>query len=161
MLKGKFPLPVVLAAAAMLVSSAIVPAPARAADVPYWVSLRKDESNMRVGPGLEYRINWIYRRKALPLKVLRVMGGWRLVEDPDGARGWMLARFLARTHTGIVRGQVTAMREANDGSGQLLWRVAPGVIGKLGDCSPGWCRFDIDGRAGYIPAPAVWGAGAP
>ena len=35
----------------------------------------------------------------LPMKVLRMIGGWRLVEDIDGARGWMLAQFLTRTRT--------------------------------------------------------------
>jgi hypothetical protein len=80
----KYVLPCVLAVSAGLSSHA-----ARAEDggAPYWVSLRKDESNMRVGPGREYRINWTYVRKGLPMKVLRVMGGWRLVEDPDGSRG--------------------------------------------------------------------------
>jgi len=46
---------------------------------------------MRVGPGEDYRINWVYHRAHLPVKVLRVMEGWRLIEDPDGARGWVLA----------------------------------------------------------------------
>jgi SH3-like domain-containing protein len=76
-----------------------VAAPARAADnedVPYWASLRANEVNLRVGPAETYRIAWVYRREGLPMKVLRRMDGWRLVEDPDGARGWMLARFLTR-----------------------------------------------------------------
>lgn len=129
--------------------------------VPYWVSTRKDTANMRVGPGREYRINWTYTRKGVPLKVLRVMGGWRLVEDPDGARGWMLAQFLTRDHTGIVKGSITGLRQNKDGSGPVLWRVAPGVMGKIGDCKAGWCGFDVDGRKGYIKASAVWGAGKP
>lgn len=116
---------------------------------------------MRVGPGREYRINWTYTRKGVPMKVLRVMGGWRLVEDPDGARGWMLAQFLSRDQTGIVKGAITGLRENKDGSGRLLWRVAPGVMGKIGDCKAGWCSFDVDGRKGYIKATAVWGAGKP
>jgi SH3-like domain-containing protein len=129
--------------------------------VPYWVSTRKDTANMRVGPGREYRINWTYTRKGVPMKVLRVMGGWRLVEDPDGARGWMLAQFLSRDHTGIVKGSITALRENKDGTGRLLWRVAPGVMGKIGDCKAGWCGFDVDGRKGYVKASAVWGADKP
>ena len=154
----KYVLPCVLAVSAGLSGHV-----ARADDggAPYWVSLRKDESNMRVGPGREYRINWTYVRKGLPMKVLRVMGGWRLVEDPDGSRGWMLAQFLARTHTGMVKGGVTEMREKADGSGRLLWRLAPGVVGTIGDCGAGWCQFDVDGRKGYAQQAAIWGAGAP
>jgi len=95
------------------------------------------------------------------MKVLRVMGGWRLVEEPDGTRGWGLARFLSRTHTGIVKGGVTEIREKSDGSGRVLWRAEPGVIGRVGDCDDGWCRFDVDGRAGYVRDAAVWGTGKP
>lgn len=144
---------------------ALSAAPAQAADddggAPYWVSLSKDEANMRVGPGREYRINWKYVRKGLPMKVLRVMGGWRLVEDPAGARGWLLAQFLSRTHTGMIKGGVAELRENKDGSGRLLWRAEPGVVGQIGDCDDGWCDFDVDGRRGHVAARSVWGAGKP
>lgn len=138
--------------------------PARAADdsaAPYWASLSKDQTNMRVGPGREYRINWVYVRKGLPVKVLRVMGGWRLVQDPDGARGWMLAQFLSRARSGLIKGSVTPIRADANGGGAVLWRAAPGVQGALGDCRDGWCAFDIGGRKGFVAQDAVWGAGTP
>ena len=113
---------------------------------------------MRVGPGREYRISWVYLRAGLPLKVLRTMSGWRLVEDIDGARGWMLAQFLARTRTVTVKGSMAEIRENTDGSGRLLWRAEPGVTGKLGDCGPVWCKIDIDGRRGSVAKAAIWGA---
>jgi len=138
---------------------------ARAADDDsgrYWVSLRKDQTNMRVGPGRDYRINWVYVRQGLPMKVLREMAGWRLVQDPDGARGWVLQQFLTRkVHTGVVKGPVAEIRENKDGSGRLLWRAAPGVVGRIGDCGGGWCKVDIDGRQGFVAQTAMWGAGEP
>ena len=138
----------------------------RAADTdnaPFWVSLRNSQTNMRVGPGRDYRINWIYQRPGLPLKVLRTMEGWVLVEDPDGARGWMLTQFVSRkARTALVRGDVIDIRENRDGSGRLLWRAQPGVIARLlGECSAAWCKVDIDGRQGYAPAASLWGTGAP
>ncbi len=130
--------------------------------VPYWASIRSDEVNLRVGPGEEYRIAWVYHRKLLPLKVLRTMEGWRLVQDPDGARGWMMARFLSRERGGFVQGKGPAiMRAEPDDSARLLWRVAPGVSGHLGDCASGWCRFDIGGRSGFMRQDRIWGAGEP
>lgn len=141
-------------------------APARAADgttPPFWASLRTSPTNMHVGPGRDYRINWIYQRTGLPVKVLRAMDGWVLVEDPDGARGWMLAQFVAhKARTAMVRGQVIEIRESRDGSGAVLWRAQPGVIARLpGECATAWCKVDIDGRQGYAPAASLWGAGQP
>ncbi len=129
---------------------------------PYWVALRASQSNMRVGPGRDYRINWTYMRAGMPMKVLREMEGWVLLEDPDGARGWMLMQFVSRkAHNAMVRGQVTDIRESRDGSGRVLWRAEPGVIARLGDCYTGWCKVDIDGRQGYMPQSALWGADKP
>lgn len=139
-----------------------VPAAAQDAEVPYWASIRASEVNMRVGPGEDYRINWIYRRPHLPVKVLRMMEGWRLVQDPDGARGWMLARFLTRERGAIVKGKGLAeMRDAGDEGSRLLWKVEPGVVGKLGDCKAGWCKFEVAGHIGHVREERIWGAGAP
>lgn len=128
---------------------------------PFWASIRSPEINMRVGPGEDYKISWVYRRPGLPLKVLREVDSWWLVEDPDGARGWMLLRFLNnRSRTAYVAGKDRA--EMRDGpAGKLLWQVEPGVSGKLGDCSAGWCRLTVGGSAGYVRQDRLWGAGEP
>ena len=131
-------------------------------DVPYWAALRVSEVNMRVGPARTYGIAWVYRREGLPMKVLRRMEGWRLVQDPDGARGWMLARFLTRERGAIVRSEGLAeMRAQGDSAADLLWRLEPGVSGKLGDCDKGWCRFEVAGHAGYVREDSLWGPGPP
>jgi SH3-like domain-containing protein len=138
------------------------PAAAQDAEVPYWASIRVSEVNMRVGPSEEYRISWVYRRQGLPLKVLRLKEGWRLVEDHEGGRGWMMARFLTRDRTAIVTGKGLAeMRESGDEGSRLRWRLEPGVVGQLGDCDEGWCQFAIGLRAGYVRQDRIWGAGAP
>lgn len=145
---------------ALLLSA--VPAAAEDAKVPYWASIRAEEVNMRVGPGEDYGITWVYKRAQLPLKVLRTKEGWRLVQDPDGAQGWMLQQFLTRERTGYVRGvDPAAMREKPEPGARLLWRLAPGVVGKLGECKAGWCEFDVGGRKGYVEQARLWGAGEP
>ena len=144
-------------------------APARADDtaVPYWAALRAREANLRVGPGEDYRIAWRYHREDLPMKVLRVMEGWRLVQDPDGTRGWMLARFLKRERGAIVvapkgaMAWLAEMRERPDSGSALRWRLEPGVTGRLGECANGWCEFDVAGRSGFVRQESLWGAGTP
>ena len=138
------------------------PAAAQKRETPYWASIRVERINMRVGPSEAYRISWVYRRPQLPLKVLRIKEGWRLVEDVDGARGWVVARFLNPKRTALVIGKgVTPMRADSDAGAKLLWNVEPGVVGKLGDCSDGWCRLDVAGRKGWVAQQRLWGAGEP
>lgn len=143
---------------------ALLPSPlaAQEVEVPYWAAIRSDEVNMRVGPGEDYRIAWVYRRAQLPLKVLRTKDGWRLVQDPDGARGWILSRFLTRKRGAIVVGKgLTEMRERGNGDAALKWRVEPGVVGLLGDCDDGWCELTVGPRSGYVRQDRLWGAGEP
>ena len=117
---------------------------------------------MRVGPSAAYPIAWVYRRQGLPVKVLRVREGWRLVQDPDGERGWIVARLLNPDRGAIVIGEGLAeMREEPDGSSRVLWRAEPGVVGALGVCQVGWCEFDVGGREGWVDAERLWGAGEP
>jgi len=156
-------LPAALAAcgAAALVLCA-TPASAEDREVPYWASIRVDEVNMRVGPAETYGIAWVYHRKHLPMKVVRLKEGWRLVRDPDGAQGWMLARFLSPERSAVVTaGEPADMREEASLSATLKWRLAPGVVGMLGDCDSGWCKLDVDGRKGFVPQDRLWGAGKP
>ncbi|MFC4255888.1 SH3 domain-containing protein [Croceibacterium xixiisoli] len=147
-------------AAAML--AAAVPAAAQDREVPYWATLREDEVNMRTGPSGNYPIEWVYRRQGLPMKVVRLNQGWRLVEDPDGARGWIAARLLNPARGAIVIGDdPVEIREAPSGEAPVRWRAEPGVVGKLGDCDNGWCRFDVTGRNGWVREDRLWGAGQP
>ena len=138
------------------------PAAAQEREVPYWASLRAGEVNMRVGPSENFPIDWVYRRPGLPVKVLRVNQGWRLVEDPEGTQGWIVARLLTPDRGAIVVGDGLAdMREAADAGARVLWRAEPGVVGALGDCDAGWCRFAVGSRKGWIRAARLWGAGEP
>ena len=117
---------------------------------------------MRVGPSEAYPIEWVYRRPGLPVKVVRVNQGWRLVEDPDGERGWIVARLLDPDRGAIVVGDGLAeMRAAPEATANVLWRAEPGVVGELGDCEAGWCELDVAGREGWVRAERLWGAGEP
>jgi len=131
-------------------------------EVPYWATIRAKKLNMRVGPSAEYAVSWVYDRQGLPMKVLRVHEGWRLVRDPAGAEGWVVARLLSPDHGAIVTGKEPAeMRDAASADGNLLWRAEPGVVGSLHECDEGWCLLDVDGRAGWVRESRLWGAGNP
>ncbi|MEP3051654.1 MAG: SH3 domain-containing protein [Erythrobacter sp.] len=131
-------------------------------ELPYWASIRSPEVNMRVGPSRDYPIEWVYKRRGLPVKVVRVREGWRLVQDPDGTQGWIVSSLLTLDRGALVIGEgLVDMRETANSSSALLWRAEPGVVGKLGNCQSGWCEFDVGGRKGWVKEDRLWGVGAP
>jgi SH3-like domain-containing protein len=70
----------------------------------------------------------------------------------------MQANLLSDDRSGlVVSGPVRALREAPNGTSRIVWRVEPGVVGKLSECRRGWCKMDIKGKLGYLEASALWG----
>src|SRR5260221_13579160 len=107
---------------------------------------------MRVGPAGDYKISWVYRRKHLPLKVVRLKEGWRLVEDPDGAKGWILSRFLTRERGAMGEGQGPAeMREKGDGDSPPLWRLRAGGTRHACDVAGGRVPSVIQRAPALVP----------
>jgi SH3-like domain-containing protein len=149
-------------AALSLLAAIPVPGSTQEREVPYWATIGTSKLNMRVGPSINYQIDWVYKREGLPVKVVRVAEGWRLIQDPDGAQGWVVARLLSADRGAVVVGEgLAAMREEPSDNARLKWNAEPGVVGKLGDCESGWCSFDVKGRVGWIRAERLWGAGKP
>jgi len=131
-------------------------------EVPYWASMKFDTVNMRVGPGQDYKIDWVYKRKGLPVKVVRLREGWRLLQDPDGTQGWVNESQLLLTRMALVTGEgLTAIRAEPNASAAIKWNAQSGVVGKLGDCDMGWCELNVAGRAGWVREDRLWGTGAP
>lgn len=124
---------------------------------PYWVSIDVDKARMRTGPGRNYPASWLYQRRNLPLKVLDVYGEWRKVEDPSGTQGWLLRNLLDERRTAIIVGGIAELRSAPEADAHLNWRAEPGVVGVISKCASGWCRFDVNGRSGYVEQSRIWG----
>ena len=143
--------------AALVLSAA--PLAAQEREVPYWASIKAEVLNLRAGPGRDYPVRWVYHRAGLPLKVIRVHEGWRLVRDPAGDEGWVTANLLSKERGGIVIGQgLAAIREKPSDASKLKWNAEPGVVGQIKDCEAGWCEIDVSGRRGFMRAERLWGS---
>jgi SH3-like domain-containing protein len=125
--------------------------------LPRFASLASSEVNVRTGPGKDYPIHWVYTRPGLPVRILDEYDVWRLVEDPDGDKGWTHSSLLSLRRTVVVKGGTQAMRRSADASSAVILRAETGVVGELLNCDHAWCRVEIDGRRGWLPRDAVWG----
>ena len=140
-----------------------IAAPALAQDktVPYWASISSGEAMTRTGPGRNYPGVWLYKRRDLPIRVVKLYPNWRLVEDPDGTRGWMLVTLLSDRRTAIVKaGEPRPIYSEASESSPLKYRAEPGVVGRIEHCKNGWCKFAVDKREGYIRTADIWGVEA-
>jgi len=88
---------------AAVILTLAAPALAQEKKPPYWASIASGEAMMRTGPGRNYPGVWLYKRRDLPIRVVKTYPNWRLVEDPEGAQGWMLVSLLSDRRTAIVK----------------------------------------------------------
>ncbi|MDA0653800.1 MAG: SH3 domain-containing protein [Proteobacteria bacterium] len=161
-MSGVFPLRVwtIVPAAALcaaLLGFAAPAAPAQDFAVPRWVSLRADEVNVRVGPGTDYPVRWVYVRAGLPVEVTADFHNWRRIRDIDGEEGWVHRSLLSGARTVIVTGGVRTLRRTPDAYAAPVLRAESGVIADLLECDGAWCRLEIDGERGWLPRIQVWG----
>lgn len=127
--------------------------------LPRFAALRADEVNMRVGPGSRYPIEWVYKRRDLPVEIQREFDVWRLVRDPDGVRGWVQQATLVGRRTFIVTGTERTMRARPDDQARAVAQLMPGVIGRIRSCKQGaeWCEVEVDRRRGWLKRSEFWG----
>lgn len=162
------------AAAPATAETAPVPVSARAGDkdcppgigcvtrrpLPRYVSLKGAEARARRGPGGDHRVDWVYKRAGLPMKVTAEYLNWRRVEDPEGAGGWMHFGLLSSTRTVLVTEDMAPLRNSPDEGAAVVARAETGVVARVLACRPDWCRIRSDGLSGWVPKTALWGVDA-
>jgi SH3-like domain-containing protein len=128
--------------------------------IPRYVSLKASEGNVRRGPSLSHRIDWVFRRRDMPLEVTDEYGHWRRVRDRDGQGGWIHYSLLSGVRTVIVEEDMAALYMKPDSTAPVNARAEAGVIAELDECLPDWCRISADGYRGWVPKSALWGVDA-
>jgi SH3-like domain-containing protein len=125
---------------------------------PYWASIASGQAMTHTGPGRNYPNVWLYQRRDLPVRVVKKYETWRLVQDPDGAQGWMLVTFLSDRRTAIVKpGQPRPIRVGPYDGAKAPYLAEHGVVGRISKCSNGWCRIEIGNHRGYVSTSDIWG----
>ena len=143
---------------ALLVLAVAAPAAAQEKQPPYWASIASGQAMTRTGPGKNYPGVWLYQRRDLPVHVVKKYDNWRLIQDPDGAQGWMLVTLLSDRRTAIVKpGQPRPIRVGPYDSAKPQYMAEQGVVGRISKCSDGWCRIEIGNHRGYVRTADIWG----
>jgi SH3-like domain-containing protein len=147
--------------AAALLLAVAAPAAAQTKQPPYWASIASGKAMMRTGPGRNYPGIWLYQRRDLPVRVLKIYPHWRLIEDPDGERGWMLVTLLSDRRTALVKpGAPRELRQSPSASAPVRYRAAPGVVGQIEKCRAGFCKFTVGKKSGFIATGDIHGLNA-
>lgn len=125
--------------------------------LPRFVSLKAAEGNVRRGPSLSHRIDWVFMRRDMPLEVTAEYGHWRRVRDRDDQGGWVHYSLLSGVRTVIVERDMLTLFAKPDPNTRENAHLEMGVIARLGQCGPEWCRLTAGGQRGWARKDTLWG----
>lgn len=133
--------------------------------LPRFVSLKPGRVNLRVGPGRDYAVTWLFLKSGLPVEIVQEFDNWRRIRDSEGTEGWVYQSLLSGKRTVLTapwqRDKDDAMlnvyRGADDKSA-VVAKVQPGVLGTLKACNGSFCRVIFSGTSGWMRQPDIWGA---
>lgn len=128
--------------------------------LPRFVSLKTSEGNARRGPGLDHRIDWVFTRPGMPLRITAEYEHWRRVEDAEGAGGWVHYSLLSGNRTVLVIEDLAAIHARPDPRSDVVARAEIGVVAAILECLPDWCRISREGQRGWMAKTSIWGVGA-
>lgn len=128
--------------------------------LPRYVSLKASEANVRRGPSLSHRIDWVFQRKGMPLQVINEYGHWRRVIDQDGQGGWVHYTMLTGARTVIVAQDRLMLRARATPDSRETAELEADVVARVRQCDTGWCEIAAGGYKGWAPKAVLWGVDA-
>lgn len=126
-------------------------------NVPRYVSLKTDEVNLRTGPGVKFPIDWVLKRRNMPVEILQEFEHWRKVRDWQGTEGWVHQSMTSGKRYGIVTGQTRMLRQKPEREAPPAAQLEAGVVAHILECKDQWCRLEAGGQRGWLTRGEFWG----
>ncbi|MEM7300076.1 MAG: SH3 domain-containing protein [Pseudomonadota bacterium] len=132
--------------------------------LPRFVSLKSKAVNLRVGPGRQYSVSWLYVKSGLPVEVIQEFDQWRRVRDSEGTEGWVYHSLLTGKRTAIIapwsKSEKSVFVEAHsqpNADAHTVAKLQAGVVVKVNECERGWCEVTAGDVDGYVDQQELWG----
>ncbi|WP_415300077.1 SH3 domain-containing protein [Candidatus Pelagibacter sp. Uisw_134_02] len=122
-----------------------------------FLSLKKNKTNVRYGPGLDYPIKYIYRKINLPVKQIDKKENWRRVLFLDNNSGWIHWSQLKQSNSVITIERKLLFKKPSKFS-EPLAKLEKGRLLVIKKCEEQWCSVTTDKYTGWVKIRNTWGS---
>ena len=122
-----------------------------------FLSLKKNKTNVRYGPGLDYPIKYIYRKLNLPVKQIDKKENWRRVIFLDNNSGWIHWSQLKSSNSFITIEEKILFKNPSNFSKPIA-KLEKGRLLVVKKCEKKWCNIITNEYDGWIKVKNVWGS---
>ena len=122
-----------------------------------FLSLKKNEVNLRQGPSFEYPIKLVYNKKYLPVIILDKSGPWRKIKDFENNTGWIHAVLLSKKKSAINTKNNSVLYKKPTIYSKPIAKLESGRLVLIKKCKEKWCKITTGDFSGWIKKNYLWG----
>ena len=122
----------------------------------YYLILKNNKVNVRYGPGFNYQIKYIYKKKNLPIKVIDKKENFRRIIDFKKNSGWIHISQLKKGKSVILLKDQILFKKPTKYSKPIL-KIKKGRLLFVKKCKKKWCRVKTENYLGWIRTNNIWG----
>ena len=123
----------------------------------YFLILKNTKVNVRYGPGFDYPIKYVYKKKNLPIKIIDKKENFRRIIDFKKNSGWIHISQLKKGKSFILLEDQLLFSKPTKYSKPIL-KIAKGRLLLVKKCKKKWCKVKTEKYIGWIKAINVWGS---
>ncbi|MDC3355764.1 SH3 domain-containing protein [Candidatus Pelagibacter sp.] len=122
-----------------------------------FLSLKKNKTNVRYGPGIDYPIKYVYRKVNLPVKQIDKKENWRRVIFLDNNSGWIHWSQLKPSNSIITIKEKILFKKPSKFS-EPFAKLEKGRLLVIKRCEHEWCNVTTGNYTGWIKVKNIWGS---
>ena len=123
----------------------------------YYLILKNNKVNVRYGPGFDYPIKFIYKKKNLPIRVIDKIENFRRIIDFKNNSGWIHTSQLKKSEAFILLENQILFTKPTKNSKPIL-KISKGRLLLVKKCKAKWCKIKTEKYIGWLKANNVWGS---
>ena len=123
----------------------------------FFLSLKNNEVNLRLGPAFEYPIKLIYKKKYLPIIILGKSETWRKIKDFENNSGWIHTSQLTKRKSAINIKNNSVLYKKPTIFSKPIAKLEAGRLMLIKKCKVNWCKITSGDYEGWIFKNSLWG----
>jgi len=122
----------------------------------YFLILKNNKVNVRHGPGFDFPIKFIYKKKNLPVKIIDKKENFRRIIDLKKNSGWIHSSQLSKKKSIIILKDKILFKKPTEYSKPVA-KILTGRLLIIKNCKKEWCKISVDNYSGWVKTDNVWG----
>ena len=123
----------------------------------YYLILKNKKVNVRYGPGFDYPVKFVYKKKNLPIKVIDKKENFRRIIDFKNNSGWIHTSQLKKGKAFILLEDKILFTKPTKYSKPKL-KINKGRLLIVKKCKKLWCKVKTEDYLGWIEINKIWGS---